>query len=187
MHLSTARITILAALALAIPLTSRAQDWPQFRGPGGQGHSSVKKVPLKWSDTENVEWTSPIEGLGWSSPAIVGNQIWLTTALDSGKSLRVLCLDLKSGKEIHNVEVFKPEDPGKVHGKNSYASPTPIVEGNRVYVHFGRFGTGCLSTDGNVLWTTTLKYNHVHGPGGSPVIFEDLLIINCDGADTQLV
>lgn len=187
MHFSTARAALLIAIALAIPLTSRAQDWPQFRGPGGQGHSSVKKVPLKWSDTENVEWTSPIEGLGWSSPAIVGNQIWLTTALDSGKSLRVLCLDLKTGKEIHNVEVFKPEDPGKVHGKNSYASPTPIVEGNRVYVHFGRFGTGCLSTDGNVLWTTTLKYNHVHGPGGSPVIFEDLLIINCDGADTQLV
>lgn len=187
MNTPTARIASFVALVLCVPLAARAQDWPQFRGPGGQGHSAVKKAPLTWSDTENVEWTAPIDGLGWSSPAIVGNQIWLTTALDSGKSLRAVCLDLKTGKEIHNVEVFARESGSPVHTKNSHASPTPIIEGDRVYVHFGKFGTACLSTAGDILWKKTLTYNHVHGPGGSPVLFEDLLIINCDGADTQIV
>jgi outer membrane protein assembly factor BamB len=167
--------------------STRGQDWPQFRGPDGQGHSAVKNAPLTWSDTEHIAWKTPIDGLGWSSPAVAKGRLWLTTALDQGKSLRAICLDAKTGRELHNVEVIKRDGPGRVHTKNSHASPTPAIEGDRVYVHFGNYGTGCLSTDGEVLWTTTLKYNHVHGPGGSPVIFEDLLIINCDGADTQIV
>lgn len=183
------RLAFFTLFALLLPLSSRGQDWPQFRGPGGQGHSSVKSAPLTWSDTQNIDWKAPIEGLGWSSPVIEGmtGRIWLTTALKNGKSLRAVCLDARSGREIHNVEVLSKDDPSRVHTKNSHASPTPVIDKDRIYVHFGTHGTGCLSTAGKVLWTTVLKYNHVHGPGGSPVVFEDLLIINCDGADTQFL
>jgi len=177
-----------AACFVSVASFSLASDWPEFRGPGGQGHAEAANLPLTWSETESVTWKVPISGLGWSSPTIQGNQIWLTTALDDGKSLRVIALDRVSGKELHNVEVFQIESPGSLHKKNSHASPTPIIEGDRVYVHFGAHGTACLSTSGEVLWRNqSLSFNHVHGPGGSPVIFEGLLIFNGDGADQQFV
>jgi outer membrane protein assembly factor BamB len=129
-----------------------------------------------------------IPGLGWSSPAVAGEKIWLTTATEEGHSLRAIAVERASGKILHDVEVFHLEDPGSIHTNNSHASPTPVVEGDRVYVHYGAHGTGCLSTDGELLWTTReLKYNHQHGPGGSPVVWRDLLIINCDGTDVQYV
>src|SRR5207247_2138719 len=108
-------------------------------------------------------------------------------ATDGGKSLRVLCLDAVTGKELKNVEAFHLDAPLKIHGKNSHASPTPILDKDHVYVHFGTYGTACLSTDGKILWKQALKYSHVHGPGGSPALVGDLLIINCDGSDTQFV
>jgi outer membrane protein assembly factor BamB len=166
----------------------RAQDWPQFRGPTGQGVSTVKRAPLQWAEASaNLKWKSPIEGLGWSSPSVQGDRIWLTTALEDGKSLRAVCLDLNSGEQIHNLEVFEQEEPGRVHKKNSYASPTPWIDGERVYVHFGAHGTACLTTGGEIVWRHVFEYKHQHGSGGSPVIFEDLLIINCDGTDVQFI
>jgi outer membrane protein assembly factor BamB len=174
-------------LALA-PLSTQAEDWPQFRGPDGQGHSASKNVPLTWSETENIAWKVPVPGLGWSSPSIQGRQIWLTTAIDEGHSLRAIALDRRSGKILHDVEVFQKAEPGSIHTLNSHASPTPVVEGDRVYVHFGAHGTACLSTLGQVIWKTNeLKYNHGHGPGGSPVVWRDLVIVNCDGTDVQYV
>jgi outer membrane protein assembly factor BamB len=165
-----------------------AADWPQFRGPGGQGHVADKGYPLKWSETENVTWKTAIDGLGWSSPVVQGKQIWLTTAADEGHSLRAVCLDRSSGKIVHDVEVFHKDDPGKIHSKNSHASPTPVLEADRVYVHFGAHGTACLATDGRIIWRNDeLKYNHRHGPAGSPVVYRDLLIISCDGTDVQFV
>src|SRR5262249_46949068 len=135
-------------LALCFPLITRAADWPQFRGPDGQGHADVTDAPLTWSETENIAWKTPVPGLGWSSPAIQGNQIWVTTALDNGHSLRAVCIDRKSGKLLKDVEVFHLDDPGPIHSKNSHASPTPLLEGNRVYVHYGAHGTACLSNSG---------------------------------------
>lgn len=180
-------VTLFLALAYSSSFLS-SQDWPQFRGPGGQGHSSVKNLPLRWSDdSENIRWKSEIKGLGWSSPSVRGEQIWLTTATDDGASLWAICLDLDSGRTIHEVDVFQPENPGRVHTKNSYSSPTPVLHGDRVFVHFGNLGTACLSTDGKINWKTRMQYNHVHGPGGSPVVFEDLLILSCDGARDQFV
>jgi hypothetical protein len=174
-------------LVLLQPSGAWAEDWPEFRGPGGQGHSSARGLPLRWSEEKNVFWKVSIPGLGWSSPVIQGEQIWFTTALDEGHSLRALCLHRDSGRLLHDVEVFRKDDPGPIHSKNSHASPTPLLEDNRVYVHYGAHGTACLSTDGNVLWKTELEYQHRHGPGGSPVLFGDLLIINCDGTDVQYV
>ncbi len=165
-----------------------AADWPQFRGPGGQGHSDATNLPLTWSETENVVWKVPVPGLGWSSPSIQGDQIWLTTAIDDGKSLHAIALDRATGKTIHDVVVFELADPGAVHSKNSHASPTPLIEDDRVYIHFGAHGTACLKTDGSVVWKTQeLKHDHRHGPGGSPVIYQNLLILNCDGSDLQFV
>lgn len=178
---------VLPVVLLLFPAVASAQNWPQFRGPGQQGHSKATNVPLKWSETENIAWKTPIDGLGWSSPVVKDGRIWLTSALEEGKKLHTICLDLKTGREILNVEVFEKEEPGRVHRKNSHASPTPLLVGDRVYVHFGRYGTACLSTDGKILWKRVLEYNHVHGPGGSPVVYEDKLIINCDGADVQFM
>lgn len=179
---------LLLSVTCCLNVPMDAADSPQFRGPGGQGHSDAKNLPLTWSETENIAWKVPIAGLGWSSPSIQGDQIWLTTALDDGKSLHAIALDRASGKTLHDVEVFTLENPGGVHSKNSHASPTPLIEGDRVYVHYGAHGTACLKTDGTIVWKNqALKHDHRHGPGGSPVVFEDLLILNCDGSDIQFV
>jgi len=166
---------------------AQAGDSPQFRGPGGEGHSSETNLPVTWSESENVRWMTPIEGLGWSTPSIAGNQVWLTTATDEGKSLRIVCLDKDRGTVLQDVELFTPEQPGSIHKKNSYASPSVLIEADRVYAHFGKLGTACLDRQAKVIWKTELKYEHRHGPAGSPIVFEDLLILACDGTDVQYV
>lgn len=179
------RRSLLGSLC-ALPLA--AEDWPQFRGPSGQGHSAERNLPQEWSDTKNLRWKTEIPGAGWSSPSIVDGRIWLTTATENGNSLRLLSLDAGTGKIALDTEVFHIRDAGPgLHKKNSFASPTAIVSGDRIYVHYGFFGTACLDTKGKVLWTQTLKYEPQHGPGGSPALFEDLLIISCDGFDAQYV
>ncbi len=165
-----------------------AEDWPQFRGPGGEGHAAGRDLPLTWSETENIVWKVPIAGRGWSSPVIAGKQIWMTTALDEGRSLRAVCVHRETGRPLHDVEVFQKSDPGKINSKNSHASPTPVLDGDRVYVHYGAHGTAGLSTDGRIIWRNTeLKYDHRHGPAGSPILWKDLLIFSCDGTDVQFV
>jgi outer membrane protein assembly factor BamB len=187
--LPSLRCAVWALAAMALAHSSLAADWPQFRGPDGQGHAPADvKPPLEWNETKNIAWKVPLPGSGWSSPVVQGDQLWLTTAVDDGHFLRALCVHPQSGKLLHDVEVFELKEPGSIHSKNSHASPTAVLEGNRVYVHFGAHGTACLSTDGKVIWRNTdLKYNHRHGPAGSPVIYRDLLILSCDGGDTQFV
>jgi outer membrane protein assembly factor BamB len=183
------RIPIGVLFALAA-LGAHAEDWPQFRGPGGQGHSSERGLPLEWSESNNVLWKSPAPGLGWSSPSVAGGRVWLTTAIESRgepASLRILAFDTETGREVVNAEIFSIEADPFLNPKNSYASPTPIVEGDRVYVHFGPDGTAALTTSGDILWRTNLPYEYVHGNGGSPALYGDLLIISCDGEDTAYV
>jgi outer membrane protein assembly factor BamB len=174
---------------VAVVLLTLTQDWPQFRGPDGQGHATVKAAPQKWADgADNVRWSTPIEGLGWSSPVIGDGKVWVTTATDGNKSLRAICIDAASGKVLHNLEVFRVDTPGPAHKKNSYASPTPILDKDRVYVHFGPNGTAALSTDGKILWKQqTLKFNPVHGAGGSPALVGGNLIFTCDGLSDPFV
>lgn len=174
-------------ILLAAATVSRAADWTEFRGPGQQGHSDEQGLPLTWSAEEHVVWKTDLPGLGWSSPAIAGGKIWLTTGVDDGRSLRVLRLDAASGALEQSIEVFAPAEPGSVHTKNSHASPTPVIDGERVFVHFGSHGTACLSRDREILWKAKLDYNHRHGPAGSPVVVGDLLVIACDGTDIQFV
>jgi outer membrane protein assembly factor BamB len=177
---------LFGALLIALPIT--AEDWPQFRGPGGEGHSSEKNLPYQWSESQNILWKSRIPGRGWSSPVVSGGRVWLTTAIDQRgpSSLRLLAFDVATGKETVNVEVFSVRALVK-NEKNSLASPTPIVENDRVYVHFGADGTAAVATDGKILWKLRLPYDSMHGNGGSPTLYRDLLIVSCDGADEAYV
>lgn len=175
-------ITIVATLGTL-------ESWPAFRGPHSNGHAPVQQMPrLNWDESTNIRWKAPIPGLGWSSPTIADGRVWLTTAKDDGRSLHLLEIGLTDGKIIKDIAVFPENKPTSIHQKNSHASPTPIVDGNRVFVHFGTYGTACVSTDGEVKWRNRdLIYNHRHGPGGSPILVRDQLVINCDGTDKQFV
>jgi outer membrane protein assembly factor BamB len=172
-------------LLLALVLASAGQ-WPEFRGPSGQGHASDTNLPVDWSESRNVVWKTPVPGRGWSSPVVADGRVWLTTSTDSGDrrrgvSLRALAFETATGREVVNTEVFRVDRPEALNGKNSHASPTPIVDGDRVYVHFGAQGTAALTTAGDVVWRTRLDYQSQHGNGGSPIRYGDLLIVNCDG------
>lgn len=165
-----------------------AADWPQFRGPDGCGHAAAAKVPLTWSETENVAWKTPLDGLAWSSPAVSGGRAYVTTAVPDGESisLRLVCLDTATGKIAFDQELFR-QAAKPIHKKNSHASPTPLVADGHVYVHFGPHGTACTALDGTEMWKTKLEYSPVHGNGGSPALAGDVLVICCDGGDRQFV
>tara|TARA_R110000850_G_scaffold167796_7_gene292852 strand:- start:1570 stop:2814 length:1245 start_codon:yes stop_codon:yes gene_type:complete len=171
-------------------LPAFADDWPEFRGPSHDGHSSSAQVPLKWSDRENIRWKVPIPGKAWSTPVVAGNRIFVTTSAPKRQdlSLQARCYDLTTGDLLWEQEVFEVED-GKIHQKNSQASPSPIFESGRLYVHFGHNGTACLnSNDGALIWKqTSLPYEPVHGNGGSPLLFKDRLIFSCDGKEDPFV
>jgi outer membrane protein assembly factor BamB len=195
------RVSLISGvLALSFALLASpaaAQDWPQFRGPGGQGHSDERGLPLEWSETRNVAWKSPIPGLGWSSPVVAGGRVWLTTASEGttrdgradrdSVSLRAIAFDVATGREVVNVELFRLRNARDINPKNSFASPTPVIDGDRIFVHFGADGTAALSPSGDVLWSTKLPYESQHGAGGSPVVYGDFLILSCDGHDAAFV
>ena len=181
---------LLIAGAMAIAATVRIDaEWPQFRGIDGLGASVAKHLPLTWSEEQNVSWKTAIHGKGWSSPVVLGNQLWVTTATEDGRELSAVGLDADSGKVIHDVKVFQIEKPPEWHPFNSYASPTPVVEPGRVYVNFGSLGTAALDTaTGQVVWQRRdLECDHFRGAGSSPILFRDLLIMHFDGIDVQYV
>ena len=178
----------LTYLAILSGVDCLRGDWPQFRGPDGQGHSDQTGIPIQWKEGENITWKTAVPGQGWSSPVIAGNQVWMTSAEAEGKSLRAICIDKRSGKLLHNVEVLTPEDAGPHHRLTGYASPTPVLDGERVYVHFGPRGTACLNTAGRILWKNTeFKYNVIQGGASSPSLHGDMLILTCDGIDNQFI
>ena len=182
--------TVLVVLViLSTSVASAGQNWPQFRGPGGQGHSDATGLPLTWSETENVRWKTPIHDRGWSSPVVWEDQVWMTTATEDGKRMFAVCVDRDSGKILYDLKVFDVAEPEEIHAFNSYASPTPVIESGRVYVHFGTYGTKCLDTaTGKTVWVRRdLHCDHYRGPGSSPIIFGDLLILQFDGFDVQYV
>lgn len=180
----------LALTLLLFSSTLPANDnWPQFRGPAGDGIAADSDIPTTWSEEENVTWKTEIHGLGWSSPVIFGEQVWLTTATPDGKELSVLCLDKETGKVLLDRKLFDVAEPQFAHKFNTYASPTPVIEEGRVYVTWGSPGTACLDTKTfEVLWTREdIVCDHFRGAGSSPILFEDLFILPYDGADHQFV
>jgi len=176
----------------AFRLGAEDVNWPEFRGPRGDGTTTSDRLPLRWDDQSAsgaVKWNTPIHGKAWSSPVIWGDKVWLTTATEDGHELFVVCVARESGKIIQDEKLFDVAKPQYCIPFNSYASPTPAVENGRLYVTFGAAGTAALDTsNGKVLWTRRdLECNHYRGPGSSPILYGDLMFLNFDGSDQQYV
>jgi outer membrane protein assembly factor BamB len=178
-----------ALFAAVLTALSASENWNQFRGPTGQGLSDSTGLPLKWSEEQHVKWKTPIHGKAWSSPVIWGNQVWLTTATPDGRELYAVCVDRTTGRILSDQKLFDIAAPQYADRLNSYGSPTPVIEDGRVYVTFGSPGTACLDTRTfAVLWRRDdLPCNHWRGPGSSPTLWRDLLIMHFDGSDFQYV
>jgi poly(3-hydroxybutyrate) depolymerase len=164
-------------------------NWPEFRGPGGDGHSNSGGLPLRWSEAENVAWKTAVHDAGWSSPVVWGSQVWTTTATGNGRRVFAVCVDRNTGEILHDVKVFDVARPQSINSLNSHASPTPAIEKGRLYVHYGAYGTACLDTDtGSILWERRdITCDHHMGAGSSVILFEGMLVFNVDGTDVQYV
>ncbi|HEX3315628.1 MAG TPA: PQQ-binding-like beta-propeller repeat protein [Gemmataceae bacterium] len=188
-------MTVSVIATIALFAVGSGADWPQFRGPTGQGLAPDAHLPTDWGPARNVAWKKDVPGVGWSSPVVGAGRIYLTTAVAASDakatdySLRTLCLDAKTGDTVWDVEVFlEKKGTPKPHPKNSHASPTPILDGERLFVHYGHMGTACLDLNGKVLWRNSdLKYSPVHGNGGTPILEGDEIIFSADGGDKQFV
>lgn len=197
-HIARTILTLASLWILEVTCAHRAsaEDWPEFRGPSGQGHATKISAPIPWDLTQQTRWKKPIPGKGWSSPIVYRGRLYLTTAVLSEedppqrRSLRALCLDATNGETIWDIEVFSKEiaPDEKIHKKNSFASPTPLTDGERLYVHFGPDGTAALDFDGKLIWANReIQFNSQHGGGGSPILSGNLLFFHCDGVDEPFV
>ena len=184
----------LILLFILLAPTMSAGDWPEFRGSWGNGLASIPGspksigLPLNWGETENVKWKTPVPHRGWSTPVVMNDQVWLTTATLEGNDFFVVCVDANSGVIRLNEMLFHADNPEPLGNPlNSYASPTPVIESGRVYVNFGSYGTACLDTNTfELLWKRSdLRCRHFRGPGSSLILFKNLLILTMDGVDVQ--
>lgn len=209
---------ILSVVVSAVPLMSaRGSDsWPQFRGPAGDGVAVDQSPPVAFGEDDHVAWKTSLPGKAWSSPVISEGVVWVTTAIERVPSeeereallrntnndarkfkqlaiakaieLKLLAVDLKSGQHLQTIDLVTVETPDAIHATNSYASPTPFIDGEHVICHFGTFGTFCVDRrSGEVLWQRTLPLEHGVGPGSSPVVHKGRLILIQDGMDRQYV
>jgi outer membrane protein assembly factor BamB len=183
------RITLLSVVLIALRLSAEEANWPEFRGPQGNGISTSTNLPLGWSEGKNVKWSTPVHGKAWSSPVIWDQQVWVTTASADGHELFAVCIDRGTGKVIRDLKLFDVAKPQFCHPFNSYASPTPAIEAGRIYVTFGSPGTACLDTQtGKVLWARRdIECNHFRGAGSSPILHSNLFFLNFDGSDHQFI
>ena len=163
------------------------ENWTHFRGSNLDAISEVNSIPVSFNDSTNIIWKTDIQGRGWSSPVVYGDQIWITTASKDGRELFAVCIDFESGDIIYEIKLFSPDSVIRKHSINSYATPTPCIENGFVYTHFGSLGTACINTsDGTVIWQRTdLRCNHIQGPGSSPFLYKNLLILHYEGTDVR--
>ena len=207
------RIAFLFALYFIVSSSVQAEAvWPQFRGVDGQGHAEGEGLPLEWSEEKNIVWKTPIKGRGWSSPVFADGKIWLTSATASYVSeaeraakvagspvadamevaskvvLWAIEVDQQSGEVLRNVKVFEVDQPQPIHSLNSFASPTSVLADGKLYCHFGAYGTACIDVStGVTLWKQKIVVNHDVGPGSSPVLVGNRLILTFDGVDDQFI
>lgn len=210
---ATSALSLTVLVLLGSAAVAGTPAWPEWRGPGGQGHAPGNRAPLTWSETHHVRWKTPLPGRGHSSPVIGDGRVWLTTAIETAASpedaarrkltdtggqplnileavsVRVLGVDAETGRLLMDREVLSEREPQWVHKQNTYASPTPVLEDGRLYVHFGAFGTAAIDTrSGETLWLNReLVIMHENGPGSSPIVWGDLVIVHFDGSDAQFL
>src|SRR5262245_36854758 len=212
---STRGLNLILLAANGAALKLRGADWPQFRGPSGDGHCDAIHLPVVWGGFEPVTWQAEIPGRGWSSPVVIGDRIWLTTAeatalpersrerkLNDGvyrdyrdqlqvhSSVTCYAVEIAAatGEILRTIELFNCPDPPPVHATNGYASPTPASDGQRLVCHFGSLGTAALDMkSGQVIWQRRFLFDEITGPGSSPVVNDGIVILPCDGADQQFV
>lgn len=184
------------AVAVASPFAREQANafWPAFRGPLGNGivpsvnGCDPRGLPMSWSESENVTWKTAIHGKAWSTPAIWENQIWMTTATEDGTEMYAICVDRTSGEILLDHLLWEVENPRPLGNPvNTYASPSPVIQPGRVFLHFGSYGTACIDTQTfQTLWVRQdLPCNHFRGPGSSPFLVGDLLVLTMDGVDYQ--
>jgi outer membrane protein assembly factor BamB len=180
---------VAAVAALLLAGLGQAANWPQFRGPTSDGRAVGDDLPVKWSEQENIRWKTRIHDFGHSSPVVWGGQVWVTTASEDGKRLFAIGCDRATGRIVHDIQVFEVDKPESINSLNTYATPTPVIEEGRIYVHFGTYGTACLdTTNGQKLWQRTdLHCTHIQGPASSPILFGNLLILDFAGGDVQFL
>jgi outer membrane protein assembly factor BamB len=183
-----ATLCLILTLLLTHSPAASAGNWPQFRGPQGDGHSTETEVPLKWSESENLAWRVKLPGEGWSSPIVWNDRVFVTCAAQGGKSCHIMAFSRKDGSTLWDRHVFDQELRRK-EGKNSYATPTPVTDGQAVYAFYGSGGAAAVSAeDGSVLWVNQdYPFYSQHGLGASPRLFDGILIMpmdsSSDGAD----
>ena len=179
---------VVPVLVVCLHAGRTIANWPEYRGPSGDGHADAAQLPAVIDDSV-VRWKTAIHGKGWSSPVVWGDQIWLTTATEDGTRMSVLCIDRDTGDIVRDVVVSENAEPAFCHPLNSYASPTAVIEEGRVYVHFGTYLTACMDTQtGDMLWERRdLHCDHFRGPASSPILHEGKLFVAYDGFDVQYV
>jgi len=189
---------ILATLALATVASAQeapAPFWPSKGGPTQNGivpAAEAVRLPLEWDEAsgKNITWKTPIEGEGHSTPVIGGDHIWFTAATKDGKQQYLYGIDRKSGKVIHHLLMFENPTPEELGNPlNNYAAPSPFLEADALYVHFGTYGTARVDpANGKKVWERRdINARHYRGPGSSPVVHGDLLYLTFDGIDQQFV
>jgi len=183
----TSAMTQIRCLLLFLILVTSAQceNWPQFRGPSGQGLSSEKGLPVLWTPPSLIRWKTSLPGPGHSSPIVWGNRVFLTAFCPPSPGyphprLLVICIAKDSGNVLWERDVAAQELE-RVHPANSLASPTPATDGKHVYTYFGSRGLFCFDFEGRKIWENLFgPFRNEEGTGSSPVIVGNLLIQKCD-------
>lgn len=153
-------------------------EWPRWRGPGGQGLTSEKDLPVRWSPKENIAWRTELPGAGNSSPVIWKGRIYLTTAFDQGARRALVGVSVDDGKILFTAEAPQAPPEPAVRDKNGFASSTPVVDGERVITFLGSVGLVAFDLDGKLLWRRELPPIHaVHGVASSPAVCGDLVVL----------
>ena len=201
---------LLIVVLLAEQVVVRTEQWPQFRGPGSMGIAESAQLPTEWSTTKNVRWKTAIPGHGWSSPIVWGDRIFVTSVVPSGateapqKGLyfggerpapkiehrwMVYAIDWNTGKIVWEREAHRGLPPQR-HVKNTYASETPVTDGERVYVSFGNVGIFTYDFSGRLVWSERIGPFTTHsgwGTAASPVLHKGRLYLVSDNDEQSFL
>ncbi|MCH2611412.1 MAG: PQQ-like beta-propeller repeat protein [Pirellulales bacterium] len=191
------KILFVISAAILCPLENSGlskDQWNQFRGPKGDGTSTVKQLPESFDEEVNVTWKTRVSGTGWSSPVIWEDDIWISSGDAASKELRAICVSFETGKITKNIKVFdmvpRPRDPAYKYDSphlNSPATPTPVVEEDRLFISYGSQGIACIDRkSGATLWKRRdLRIYQPVRQGSSPIVDTDTLYVAFDGTDQQ--